>query len=42
LALFEIKKDEVVSDLINLSGGASSNTTRVNYLLKDLMIFHKK
>ena len=26
LALFEIKKDEVVSDLINLSGGASSNT----------------
>ncbi|MDB3927358.1 SLBB domain-containing protein [Flavobacteriaceae bacterium] len=26
LALFEMKKDEVVSDLINLSGGASSNT----------------
>ena len=25
LALFEIKKDEVVSDLINISGGASSN-----------------
>jgi protein involved in polysaccharide export with SLBB domain len=25
LALFELKKDEVVSDLINLSGGASSN-----------------
>ena len=26
LAFFEMKKDEVVSDLINLSGGASSNT----------------
>ena len=41
LALFEIKKDEVVSDLINLSGEQVSNTYKSKLFMKDLMIFHK-
>ncbi|MDC0382460.1 SLBB domain-containing protein [Flavobacteriaceae bacterium] len=34
LALFEIKKDEAVSDLINLSGGASSNAFKGKIFIK--------
>ena len=34
LALFELKKDEVVSDLINFSGGASSNSYKSKLFIK--------
>ena len=42
LALFEIKKDEVVSDLINLSGGASSNSYKSKLFIERFDDFSKK
>jgi protein involved in polysaccharide export with SLBB domain len=42
LALFEIKKDEVVSDLINLSGGASSNTYKSKLFIERFEDFSQK
>ena len=42
LALFEIKKDEVVSDLISLSGGASPNTYRGKLFIKRFDDFSQK
>jgi protein involved in polysaccharide export with SLBB domain len=42
LSLFEMKENETVSDLINLSGGLSSNALKVQYLLRDLMIFQNQ
>jgi protein involved in polysaccharide export with SLBB domain len=42
LALFEIKKDEVVSDLINLSGGASSNTYKSKLFIERFDDFSQK
>ena len=42
LALFEIKKDEVVSDLIDLSGGASSNTYRSKLFIERFDDFSQK
>ena len=42
LALFEMKKDEVVSDLINLSGGASSNTYKSKLFIERFDDFSQK
>ncbi|MDA9827584.1 SLBB domain-containing protein [Flavobacteriaceae bacterium] len=42
LALFEIKKDEVVSDLINLSGGASSNSYKSKLFIERFDDFSQK
>ena len=42
LALFEIKKDEVVSDLISLSGGASSNTYKSKLFIERFDDFSQK
>jgi protein involved in polysaccharide export with SLBB domain len=42
LAFFEIKKDEVVSDLINLSGGASSNTYKGKLFIERFDDFSQK
>ena len=42
LALFEIKKDEVVNDLINLSGGASSNSYKSKLFIERFDDFSKK
>ncbi|MDB2567116.1 SLBB domain-containing protein [Flavobacteriaceae bacterium] len=42
LALFEIKKDEVVSDLINLSGGASSNSYKGKLFIERFDDFSQK
>ena len=42
MALFEIKKDEVVSDLISLSGGASSNTYRSKLFIERFDDFSQK
>ena len=42
LALFEIKKDEVVSDLINLSGGASSNAYKSKLFIERYSDFSLK
>jgi protein involved in polysaccharide export with SLBB domain len=42
LALFEMKKDEVVSDLINLSGGASSNAYKSKLFIKRFDDFSQK
>ena len=42
LALFEIKKDEVVSDLINLSGGASSNSYKSKLFIERFDEFSQK
>ena len=42
LALFEMKKDEVVSDLINLSGGASSNSYKSKLFIERFDDFSQK
>ncbi|MBT3587315.1 MAG: hypothetical protein HN507_01560, partial [Flavobacteriaceae bacterium] len=42
LALFEIKKNEVVSDLIKLSGGANSNTYKGKLFIERFDDFSKK
>ena len=42
LAFFEMKKDEVVSDLINLSGGASSNTYKSKLFIERFDDFSQK
>ena len=42
LALFEIKKNEVVSDLIKLSGGANSNTYKSKVFIERFDDFSKK
>ena len=42
LALFEIKKDEVVSDLIKLSGGASSNSYKSKLFIERFDDFSQK
>ena len=42
LAFFEMKKDEVVSDLINLSGGASSNTYKSKLFIERFYDFSQK
>jgi protein involved in polysaccharide export with SLBB domain len=42
LALFEIKKDEVVSDLINLSGGSSSNSYKGKLFIERFDDFSQK
>jgi protein involved in polysaccharide export with SLBB domain len=42
LALFEIKKDEVVSDLINFSGGASSNAYKGKLFIERFHDFSQK
>ena len=42
LVLFEIKKDEVVSDLISISGGASSNTYRSKLFIERFDDFSQK
>ena len=42
LALYEIKKDEVLSDLINLSGGASSNAFKEKIFIERFGDFSKK
>ena len=42
LALFEIKKNEVVSDLIKLSGGASSSTYKSKVFIERFDDFSKK
>ena len=42
LALFEIKKNEVVSDLIKLSGGANSNTYKSKLFIERFDDFSKK
>ena len=42
LALFEIKKDEVISDLINFSGGASSNAYKSKLFIERFDDFSQK
>ena len=42
LALFEIKKNEVLSDLIKLSGGANSNTYKSKVFIERFDDFSKK
>ena len=42
MALFEIKKDEVVSDLIKFSGGANSNTYKSKLFIERFDDFSKK
>jgi protein involved in polysaccharide export with SLBB domain len=42
LALYEIKKDEVISDLINLSGGPTSNAYKEKVFVERYSDFSKK